>query len=197
MAKANKVIALKEWASAINALREGKQILIMRKGGIVEETRDFQVESHDFFLYPTYEHQKKEWMKDPYKEEIDRTMAGWSPNDTEVALTAYAQVAEDIEVTDQAELDKLLGFHIWTDRFAEERLRWKKQNPLHVLLLRVYELERPAVIRIAPEYLGCKSWVEIAEPLPEIGKRPVLSDEEFQRHVEEIKAALGKSYIGQ
>lgn len=192
MGATNKPIALKEWAVAVNALRDGKQILILRKGGIVEETRDFQVESHDFYLYPTYEHQKKELMKDEYKDGIDLTLAGWSPENTAVQLTAYAEVAEDIEVFDQDELNKLAGLHIWTDQFAEERLKWKKKNPLHVLLLRVYELETPVEISIAPEYLGCKSWVEIAEPIPETNRRPVLTDAEFASQVEAVKAALGR-----
>lgn len=193
MSEANKPIALKEWAVAVEALREGKQILIMRKGGIVEETRDFQVESHDFYLYPTYEHQKKELIKEAYAQDLDRTLVGWSPENTTVHLTTYAEVAEDIEVLDQEELNKLAGFHIWTDRFAEERLHWKKKNPLHVLLLRVYELEQPVEIKIAPEYLGCKSWVSIAEPLPETSRKPVLSDAEFAAQVQEIKNALGRS----
>ncbi|WP_438447567.1 DUF1802 family protein [Gorillibacterium sp. sgz5001074] len=196
MAANGKPIALKEWAVAVNALREGKQILIMRKGGIVEETRDFQVESHHFYLYPTYEHQKKDLMKDGYKEEIHRTMVGWTPEDTTVVLTTYAEVAEDIEVFDQEELNKLGELHIWTDQFAEERLKWKKKNPLHVLLLRVYELEKPVEIKIEPEYLGCKSWVEIAAPLPEVGRKPVLSDEAFAEKVQAVKEALGKIKAG-
>lgn len=192
MAAASKPIALKEWAVAVNALLDGQQILIMRKGGIVEETRDFQVESHDFYLYPTYEHQKKELMKDEFKDEIDRTLVGWSLENTTVKLTAYAEVAEDIEVIDQEELNKLAPFHTWTDQFAEERLKWKKKNPLHVLLLRVYKLEQPVEINIAPEYLGCKSWVEIAEPIPTVDRTPVLTDEEFAARVSAVKAALGR-----
>ena len=66
--------ALKEWASAVKALEDGTQIFIMRKGGIVEETRDFQVESTDFFLYPTYEHQRKELLKEDYRGVIDETL---------------------------------------------------------------------------------------------------------------------------
>lgn len=188
-----KQIALKEWASAIKALREGKQILVLRKGGIVEETRDFQVESHHFYLYPTYEHQKRELLKETEQHAVDETLAGWFPDAAEVELTAYADVAEDIEVLDQEQLDRLSGFHIWTDTFAEERLKWKKKNPLHVLLLRVYQLEEPVSAPIRPDYLGCKSWVEIADPLPEVKKTPVLTDEEFARQCAAIKSALAES----
>lgn len=192
MTASSKPIALKEWAVAVKALQEGEMVLIMRKGGIVEETRDFQVESTDFYLYPTFEHQKKELMKDEYKEEIDRTLEGWSPENTTVQLTAYAEVAEDIEVYDQEELNKLAPFHIWTDQFAEERLKWKKKNPLHVLLLRVYKLEQPVEIRIAPEYLGCKSWVEIAESVPDVARTPALDDAAFAAQVQAVKDALGR-----
>ncbi|RAV06520.1 DUF1802 family protein [Paenibacillus sp. YN15] len=188
-----KQIALKEWASAIKALREGKQILVLRKGGIVEETRDFQVESHHFYLYPTYEHQKRELLKEAEQHAVDETLAGWSPDAAEVELTAYADVAEDIEVLDQEQLDRLSGFHIWTDTFAEERLKWKRKNPLHVLLLRVYQLEEPVSVPIRPDYLGCKSWVEIADPMPEVKKTPVLTDEEFARQCDCLKSALAAS----
>jgi hypothetical protein len=191
MGSPDKQIALKEWASAIKALEEGKQILIMRKGGIVEETRDFQVESHDFYLYPTYEHQKRDLMKDEYKDEVNRTLEGWSPENTTVKLTAYAEVAEDIEIYGEEELGRLAEHHIWTEAFAEERLKWKKKNPLHLLLLRVYKLEEPVEITIAPEYLGCKSWVELAEPVPAANRKPVLDDAEFRRRVEAVKTALG------
>lgn len=185
-----KNIALKEWASAIKALREGKQILVMRKGGIIEETRDFQVESHHFYLYPTYEHQKRELLKENEQHAVDETLAGWSADAADVELTAYADVVEDIEVLDQEHLDRLSGCHIWTDAFAEERLKWKKKNPLHVLLLRVYQLETPVAIPVRADYLGCKSWVEIADPLPEARKIPVLSDEEFARQSQEIRSLL-------
>lgn len=188
-----KQIALKEWASAIKALREGKQILVLRKGGIVEETRDFQVESHHFYLYPTYEHQKRELLKEAEQHAVDETLAGWSPDAAEVELTAYADVAEDIEVLDQEQLDRLSGFHIWTDTFAEERLKWKRKNPLHVLLLRVYRLEEPVSVPIRPDYLGCKSWVEIADPMPDVKKTPVLTDEEFARQCDCLKSALAAS----
>ncbi|MNC27688.1 hypothetical protein D3C75_758690 [compost metagenome] len=167
----------------------------MRKGGIVEETRDFQVESHHFYLYPTYEHQKRELLKENEQHAVDETLANWSADTRSVELTAYADVVEDIEVLDQEQLDRLSGFHIWTDTFAEERLKWKKKNPLHVLLLRVYQLEEPVSVPIRPDYLGCKSWVEIADSIPEVKKTPVLTDGEFARQCGEIKSALAGSGV--
>lgn len=188
-----KPAALKEWAVTIKALLEGKQILIMRKGGIVEETRDFQLENQSFYLYPTYEHQKKELMKEEHQAAIDETLKGWSAEVKDVAVEAYAEVAEDIEVHDQEELNRLSGLHVWTDRFAEERLKWKRKNPLHVLLLRVYRLESPLRIPILEDYLGCKSWIRIGTELPAVAKSPVLDGEAFALQREAIHRALGRS----
>ncbi|AFH60527.1 DUF1802 family protein [Paenibacillus caseinilyticus] len=189
--KSVQAIGLKEWAAALEALRQGEQILIMRKGGIREETRDFQVEADSFYLYPTFEHQRKELIKPEYQAAVDRSTEGWSPDQTQVELTCYAELVEDILIEDGETLAKLAGEHIWTDRFAEERLKWKKTKPLHVMLLRVYELENPATIEIREEYNGCKSWISLpGEMLQNVPRKPVLSDEEFSRKVERLRSLL-------
>ncbi|MDR6879208.1 DUF1802 family protein [Bacillus sp. 3255] len=185
--------ALKEWASAIRALEEGTQIFIMRKGGIVEETRDFHVVSGDFYLYPTYEHQRKELLKEDYRGVIDDTLIGWSPQDEQVRITSYARMVEDIEISDQEQLNKLYPYHIWTENFTEERLKWKRKNPLHIMILRVYKLAQPLHIPIEQAYIGCKSWIGLgAETPPESSLIPVLSDEEFTVKVEEMKRILSE-----
>ncbi|HVZ81376.1 MAG TPA: DUF1802 family protein, partial [bacterium] len=50
-------IALKEWAVVLKALEEGKQTILLRKGGIAEEGGEFKPEHPEFFLYPTFEHE--------------------------------------------------------------------------------------------------------------------------------------------
>jgi hypothetical protein len=174
-------VALKEWAVAIDALREGQQILIMRKGGIREETRDFQIESESFYLYPTYEHQKKQWIKPESQNQLDLTLEGWSIHDTEVTIRCYAELVEDILIEDQEQLDKLGELHIWTNTFAEERLKWKKNKPLHVMLLRVYELLEP----LNQPIIQLENSVQDTANL-----RPVLTDEAFDIATNEVKRAL-------
>src|SRR5579884_1921814 len=49
--------AFKEWAVACEAMAEGRQILLIRKGGLREEGNTFTVNDPEFFLLPTYEHQ--------------------------------------------------------------------------------------------------------------------------------------------
>jgi hypothetical protein len=183
--------ALKEWAVAIQALEAGRQIVIMRKGGIVEETRHFELRNLGFYLYPTYEHQKKHLLKPSDQEQIDVTIEGWHPDNKTVSISCYAEATDDIEIYSQEELNRIRGHHIWTDEFAEERLRWKKSQPLHLILLRVYKLTHPVEAEILPEYNGCKSWIDLILP-SESGReaQPVLSDEEFQARRNDILLAL-------
>lgn len=183
-------IALKEWAVSVQALAEGEQIIVMRKGGIVEETRDFQLISPAFYLMPAYEHQKKHLLKDPFADKLDATLADWSPEMTTIKLEAYAEVVEDIEITDQSKLDSLRDFHIWTDTFAEERLRWKRTKPLHLLILRVYRLEVPLVIPMLDAYNGCKSWVKLEVGNSASAINPVIEEVSFQSQVQKIRDVL-------
>lgn len=105
-------------------------------------------------------------------------------------MQAYGEVTDDIEITDQETLDRLQGFHIWTDTFAEERLKWKRKKPLHLLLVRVYRLEEEVTLPMRPEYTGCKSWVTLEQGTISRQAAPVLSDEEYQARAEAIRQAL-------
>lgn len=51
--------ALKEWAIVCRALESGNQILLFRKGGIMEFRNGFELKFKNFFLFPTFEHQGK------------------------------------------------------------------------------------------------------------------------------------------
>ncbi|WP_342565288.1 DUF1802 family protein [Paenibacillus sp. FSL R7-0345] len=185
-------MALKEWASAVHALAGGDQIILLRKGGIAEETRRFELKSHSFFLYPTYEHQRAELLKEPYRPLVAQTQADDAAGRGTVPLIAYAEAVDDMEVRDLEQLELLYPFHIWSGQLAAERLRWKAKEPLHVLLLRVYVSKASATIPVLPEYSGCRSWIELETVPPKQQWRPVLSDAEFEQRRLEILSALGR-----
>ncbi|MFD2613580.1 DUF1802 family protein [Paenibacillus gansuensis] len=192
---ASESMALKEWAVITKALLEGEQAVILRKGGIEEETKHFEVKSSSFFLYPTYEHQKSEWVREPYHGKINDTLLQWDRTGNTVTIVGYAEVVEDIEIYQEEVLHKAGPFHIGTEEFAEGRLKWKKNQPLHLLVLRVYRLEKPVTVPVIPDYLGCRSWVQVQEDLAAAGgkKIPVLSDAEFHQMYREIKARLAET----
>ncbi|MBD2848242.1 DUF1802 family protein [Paenibacillus sp. IB182496] len=184
-------VALKEWAAVIDALLQGRQIMLLRKGGIIEETREFQLVSPSFYLLPGYEHQREELLKEEARGLVAQTLKTWQPGQTYVTLRAYGRVTDDIEIRDQETLDLLRDQHVWTDRFAEERLRWKKRNPLHLLLVRVYRLADEAKVPLLPAYTGCKSWVRLASNPGLDGATPVLGDDAYEAAVGDVKRRLG------
>jgi hypothetical protein len=186
----NTYIALKEWAVAVEAMLKGEQSLIMRKGGIREETRDFQIASDRFYLFPTYEHQKAELIKPGYAGELADTLKLWSPGQMTVTIRGYAKLVEDIEISEQEQVDRLKPLHIWTDRFAEERLKWKRKNPLHIMILRVYLLNNPVTLPIIDSYNGCKSWIQLEGSFDEKELTPAMDGEAFERYAKQVREAL-------
>src|SRR5687768_8095015 len=64
----NCTAALKEWAVTCRALREGRQILLLRKGGIEDDCGVFELEHRAFWLQPTYDHQSDDRLKPEYRD---------------------------------------------------------------------------------------------------------------------------------
>lgn len=186
----DRAIALREWAVAVKALEKGRQIVALRKGGIAEETKEFRLESPSFYLFPSFEHQRPELVKPDYRNGVALTREEGESRPGRIAISSYAEVAGDLEVTDSETLGRLDALHIWTGDYAEERLRWKRTKPLHVLLLRVFKLAAPIVLPMREEYGGCKSWLRLEEELPEPSRTPVLDDAEFRARAEAVERAL-------
>lgn len=182
--------ALREWAVAVRALEEGRQIIVLRKGGIAEETRDFQLVSPRFYLFPSFEHQKPHLIKPEAADTLAATLAEAESMPGKVRISSYAEVVEDIEITDAETLKRLDDLHVWTEHYAEERLKWKKTKPMHVLLLRVYSLTAPAEITLSERYTGCKSWLTVDQPLPIPKSSPVLNDDKFDEMAESVRKAV-------
>ena len=183
-------IALKEWAVTVQALARGEQILLLRKGGIHESSKDFRVLHPEFLLYPTYEHQKAELLQPAYRPALEALLE--QPRDpSEITFTHFARMEEAVELSEQDKVDDLEPHYIWTTAYAQSRLHWKPMLPLSVMLLRVYRLETPVIVPWIPEYGGCTSWVEDLVEAPLGNMEPVISDEEFRRRVDEVKGSLG------
>jgi hypothetical protein len=183
-------IALKEWAITVRALAEGQQILLLRKGGIHEQGKDFRVIHPEFLLHPTYEHQREDLLKPEHHSAFTQLLSD-SPRNETITFSHWAKVEEVIEVEEQEKVDDLSPHHIWTQAYAQSRLHWKPMLPLSVMLLRVYRMEQPVSVPFLPEYGGCTSWVDIISRINLGNLQPVLTDQEFQRQVDEIKGSLG------
>ena len=183
-------LALKEWAVAVNAMARGEQIMTLRKGGIHRDDKEFRVVHPEFLLYPTYEHQKPELLKEDYHHDLKETLEE-DDVDRLVSLTHWTEVTDVFELRDVETLARLSPHHIWTSPYAEKRLHWRPKHPLTVVLLRVYRLQQPHALPVLDEYVGCKSWVDLGQEVPLGHMTPVLNDGEYEEKAEAIRHTVG------
>ena len=176
--------ALKEWAIAVDALAAGKTIMLLRKGGIREDHKNFQVQHQRVWLYPTYEHQKPHLLKPEYATKLTIVESGWHPET--VMIRSYAEITQVLSVNTLETLQALQPYHIWNEQMVRDRLKWKASQPLSVLLLRVYNLPQPLSMTYDSSYGGCKSWIDLVEPISLVGLPPILDDNTYQNQVREI-----------
>ena len=171
-------IAFKEWASIVGAMAAGKQILILRKGGIREENGEFTVEHNEFFLFPTFEHQKKEDLKPEAHHYLDEALQS-KPNLSQIPIRFYAETCGIFHLNHEADLNLIDSFHVWSSEAIKERFHFGKNKGLYVLAVKVFQLPKPHQVPYLAEYGGCKSWVELATPLSTEGAKAVLSEFQF------------------
>jgi hypothetical protein len=164
--------ALKEWEMVCDRLGRGEDVLLLRKGGILERRDGFRVEHREFFLFPTRFHGQ-----------------GGEPP-ARVDLRLYAGVEEDLPVTDLDLLRRLEGLHAvpWED--VERRFHYGNEKGVHALVLRAWRLDRAHPLEDARAYDGCRSWVELREEIPVVAAAPALGDAEFEAKRRAVRDAL-------
>jgi hypothetical protein len=208
--------ALKEWAIVCKALEEGRQVILLRKGGIMEYRQGFEVKHSDFFLYPTFEHQSKESLQPDYVNKLDIVLQN-APVNNRNRITSCATVVLVKEITNKSVLGRLEKYHIWNDQYINVRYNYNPKRPLNVVVLRVYKMNNPLEVDVKPEITGCKSWIPVqlllsdtkpqgrAKPQQEYDNqsgsaidivkpdcKPVFNDSEFTEIVTEIQEVLNR-----
>jgi hypothetical protein len=182
--------ALKEWAVVCRALEAGRQSVLLRKGGIIEETRDFRLVERRFLLYPTYEHQDLGSVQEAYRDWFHRTLEDQPPPDV-VRISAWAEVTDLFLTHDMEALLALSDHYAWSEDYIRMRMAYKPRKPMNVVVVRAFRLPRPVDIPVLEHFAGCKSWVPLEEPLSLDGSAPVLEEADHRRRVEELASVLG------
>lgn len=178
-------IAFKEWASIVQALSEGKQILIIRKGGIREETGEFKLEHQEFFLFPTYEHQNPEDLK-PEAHGYLKKAVSEKPKNNQIPIRYYAKVQKIIRMENEIDIPRINSHHVWSEKALTERFHFGRRKGFHVLAVRIYRLPETVLVPYDPDYAGCKSWVDLKRQIKTEPSAAVLSDSAFKIELETI-----------
>jgi hypothetical protein len=180
-------IALKEWATVCHALETGRQIILLRKGGIYESSGEFELEHPSFLLFPSYLHQKP----DQLKPEARPTYAAHAKEPESIAISGGAAVSDIVQLHSRSQMDGLDGEHIWMPPLIDMRFNYRPENPLYLLLARVYRLNDTVTIENTPAYAGCKSWVPLGSEIATAGAVPVLDDAQYAARRKMILDHLG------
>jgi hypothetical protein len=166
-------VAFKEWAVICRALAEGRQALILRKGGIAEPGGPFRVEHGRFWLYPTYVHQQSSGVRPEALPLLEQAEASRPP----AGIVRLEHFAEAVDVRYADRLESVLGLagrHFWSEETVRARFAYRKPG-LFVVAVRVFRAAEAAELPETAKYAGCKSWVELERGLPKEGAAPVTS----------------------
>lgn len=180
--------AFKEWAVICAALAAGKQALILRKGGIAEVGNEFQVEHNRFWLYPTYVHQQQQGIQPEAQSLLQQVEATRPPAGT-VRLTHYAEVLGVYHVHNLPAALMLAGMHLWSEETVRARFAYRRPG-LYVLPVRIYQAGPMHEFPETAAYAGCRSWVELEQPLPTDPATPVLPEAELQEILRRLDILL-------
>lgn len=165
-------VAFKEWAVVCRALADGRQRLILRKGGIAEEGGVFRPEFDRFWLYPTHFHEQQQaGIREEFLPLLVEAEAERAPTGT-VRLSHFAEV-KAVAFADA--LDAVLALadrHILGEAAVRQRFAYRTPG-LYVLDVAVFRAAAPVDVVESPEYAGCKTWVHLTESLATAGAVPV------------------------
>ena len=101
--------ALKEWSAAVRALLDGRQTVLLRKGGIHEKR--FAITASRFLLFPTVAHSHRERVRPEHRDLLDAAAA--DSTDEALVVRAGAKVVAAVEVNRPEAIDEIASLHIW------------------------------------------------------------------------------------
>lgn len=180
-------VALKEWNTVCGALESGRQMLLLRKGGIYESAGEFRLEHREFLLFPTFLHQNLNMLK-------PADHAGYEPLNEEpnqITIASAGVVTDIIELKSREQMNRIDDEHVWTAPLLDMRFNYRPENPLYLLLIRAYRLHAPATISNTPGYAGCKSWVPLEQPIETGDALPVMDDLRYELRRKSILERIG------
>jgi hypothetical protein len=182
-------MALKEWATVLEAMARGEQLVLIRKGGLIEPGSGFELMAPVFVFYPTFEHQAVNYLREPYRRYFDEAQAHRAP-EGQVRVELVGVAVSSVQSRDPDIVKRLAAVHIYNDAFVSQRLKWQPDQPLTVAVIRAYRLAEPRLLAVVPRYAGCRSWVDLDEPVPLKAAAPVLDDAAFARRLKELAPAF-------
>jgi hypothetical protein len=178
--------ALKEWSAVVHALLDGRQTILLRKGGIGEKR--FEVAANEFLLFPTVAHSHSGRVRPEHR---DLLAPAADDSDAEhVTLRAAAKVVAALPVNRPEGLSRIEHLHIWTaESVRADRLDFRPKHKLAVLVVSAIPFAEPVRLSRIPEYAGCTSWVQL--PVAAEWAAPVHAHDVLAEIAAQVRDAVG------
>jgi hypothetical protein len=178
--------ALKEWSAAVHAMLDGRQTVLLRKGGIHEKR--FDLSAGEFVFFPTIAHGHAERVRPEHRALLEA--AGSDSTEDEIVVRAGAKVVAAVAVNRPEGLDDLLDTHIWTAASVRsDRVDFRPKHRLTVLVVQARALAESLRLPRDPAYAGCKSWVDL--PVSPDWAEPVHDDATLAAIAARVTASVG------
>ncbi|PQO42399.1 DUF1802 family protein [Blastopirellula marina] len=183
-------LALKEWKIVCEAISQGEQIVLARKGGIAEPEGEFELPKNRFWLYPTFFHEAAAKLNPQGTELLKQhPELGQAPTSDQVPLTIVCEVAAAVYLQQESQLQALASEQILNEEALAMRFHYR-QPGLHALIVRAYVAASPASLTPTEAMSGCKSWVDLGEDVETDDLRPVLEDTKFEARKKILLSSL-------
>lgn len=177
--------AFKEWAIVCASIERGETSLIFRKGGIAEGLKGFQFKYRRFYLFPTYFHEQIERTRLSRERDV-------TPRKDCVAISVFVEVEFAKLIRDLNPLRALEPFHVLQPSVLEERFHYDKQDGLHIAFVRAFRISPVWELPSHPSHGGCRSWITLPDPPRDLRREPILTDEEQNRRLSVVSAAVSE-----
>lgn len=182
-------IAFKEWAAVCAAVATGRQSVILRKGGIAEVGGEFRPEHGRFWLYPTHFHEQQARGLKPECADLLAAAEAGRPPAGQVTLTHFVDVTAVRFVESLDTILRLDRFHFWSEATVRQRFAYRTPG-IYLLTVRAWRCPVATTVVETPEYAGCKTWVELEQPIGTDRASPTLDDAAHDTLKSQITQAL-------
>jgi hypothetical protein len=184
-------VAFKEWAGVCDALFQGRQSVIIRKGGVSEGAGPgiFVPEYSEFWLYPTRVHQAEQGLRGDAAGPPSAQPSGPEAVGS-IPIRGLVRVDQIGRVESEKTLPALEEFHTLTCETILKRFHYRKPG-LWVLGARVWLRDSVLPVVATPEHAGCKTWVILDQPIATSGLSPVFDETQWAEHRSRLRSILG------
>lgn len=184
-------LALKEWSAVAHALLDGRQTVLLRKGGIHEKA--FAVGDADghFVLFPTVAHSHAERVRPEHADLLARGEADVDETTGAFVVRCGMTLVDVVEVERPAGLQEIADLHIWTaESVKADRLDFRPRHPLQALIVRAVVLPQPRRLVRAAQDAGCRSWIDLPLEWDPAAGHQVHTEQRLAADAQRVRAAV-------